>query len=88
MDGSMADMDIAASADGKGLKINMENVTLKSLGLEGYNVTGKFDIGVIDAAMEKISTQGAAQEQAPMLWNMLTIIIKELPLILWHPEAA
>ena len=56
MDGSMVDMDIAASADGKGLKINMENVTLKSLGLEGYNVTGKFDIGVIDAAMEKIST--------------------------------
>ena len=54
-DGSMADMDIATSADGKGLKINMENVTLKSLGLEGYNVTGKFDIGVIDAAMEKIS---------------------------------
>lgn len=55
-EGSMADMDIATSADGRGLKINMEDVTLKSLGLEGYNVTGKFDIGVIDAAMEKIST--------------------------------
>lgn len=55
LDGSMADMDIATSADGRGLKINMENSTLKALGLEGYNVTGKFDIGVIDAAMEKIS---------------------------------
>lgn len=54
-DGSMADMNIAASADGTGLKINMENVTLKSLGLEGYDVTGKFDIKAIDAAMEKIS---------------------------------
>lgn len=56
LDGSMADMNIAANADGTGLKIQMENVTLKSLGLEGYNVTGKFDIGVIDSAMEKIST--------------------------------
>lgn len=56
LDGSMADMNIAANADGTGLKIQMENVTLKSLGLEGYNVTGKFDIGVIDSAMDKIST--------------------------------
>lgn len=56
LDGSMADMHIAANADGSGMRIQMENATLKSLGLEGYNVTGKFDIGVIDAAMEKIST--------------------------------
>lgn len=55
LDGSMADMDIATNADGTGLKIQMENVTLKSLGLEGYNVTGEFDIGAIDSAMDKIS---------------------------------
>ncbi|MCM1128052.1 MAG: flagellin [Lachnospiraceae bacterium] len=55
LDGSMADMNIATNADGSGLKIQMENATLKSLGLEGYNVTGEFDIGVIDSAMEKIS---------------------------------
>lgn len=55
LDGSMADMDIAMNADGTGLKIQMENVSLKSLGLEGYNVTGDFDIGVIDNAMKKIS---------------------------------
>ncbi len=55
LDGSMADVDIAMNADGSGLKIQMENLSLKSLGLEGYNVTGDFDIGVLDAAMKKIS---------------------------------
>lgn len=55
LDGSMADMDIAMNADGTGLKIQMENVSLKSLGLDGYNVTGDFDIGAIDNAMKKIS---------------------------------
>ena len=55
LDGSMADMDIAMNADGTGLKIQMENVSLKSLGLDGYNVTGDFDIGVIDNAMKKIN---------------------------------
>ena len=55
LDGSMADMDIAMNADGSGLKIQMENLSLKSLGLEGYNVTGDFDISVIENAMKKIS---------------------------------
>lgn len=56
MDGSMADMNIAANPDGTGMKIQLENSTLKSLGLEGYNVTGSFDIGAIDSAMEKINS--------------------------------
>ncbi len=55
LDGSMADMDIAANADGSGMKIQMENMTLKSLGIDGYDVTGKFDISAIDNAMKKIS---------------------------------
>ena len=55
LDGSMADMHIASNPDGTGMKIQMENGTLKSLGIEGYSVMGDFDISVIDAAMEKIS---------------------------------
>ncbi len=55
LDGSMADMHVAANADGTGMKIQMENVTLKSLGIEGYNVTGNFDIRDIENAMEKVS---------------------------------
>ena len=41
MDGSMADMHIASNPDGTGMKIQMENVTLKALGIDGYDVTGK-----------------------------------------------
>lgn len=55
MDGSMADMNIASNPDGTGMKIQMENVTLQALGIEGYDVTGDFDIGDIDAAMDRIS---------------------------------
>ena len=56
LDGSMADMDIVSNPDGTGMKIQMENMSLKSLGIDGYNITGDFDISVIDAAMEKISS--------------------------------
>lgn len=55
LDGSMADMDIASNPNGTGMKIQMENLSLKSLGLDGYNITGDFDISVIDSAMQKIS---------------------------------
>lgn len=56
LDGSMADMHIASNpSDGEGMTIKMENATLKALGIEGYNVTGDFNIKDIDAAMEKIS---------------------------------
>lgn len=55
MDGSMADMNIASNPDGTGMSIQMENVTLQALGIDGYDVTGNFDISVIDKAMDKIS---------------------------------
>ena len=56
LDGSMADMDILSNPDGTGMKIQMENMSLKALGIDGYNITGEFDISVIDAAMDKISS--------------------------------
>ena len=52
----MADMDIVSNPDGTGMKIQMENMSLKALGIDGYNITGEFDISVIDAAMDKISS--------------------------------
>lgn len=55
LDGSMADMHIASNPDGTGMKIQMENSTLKSLGLEGYSVMGEIDLSAIDAAIEKVS---------------------------------
>lgn len=56
LDGSMADMNIASNPDGTGMKIQMENVTLKELGLDGYSVTGSIDISKIDDAMAKVNT--------------------------------
>lgn len=55
LDGQMADMNIASNPDGTGMQIKMENTTLRSLGLDGYDVTGSFDISAVESAMDKIS---------------------------------
>ena len=76
LDGSMADMNLATNPDGTGMKIQMENVTLKALGIDGYDVTGSFDIGAIDAAMDKISAArsktGAATNALEHAYNYNT----------------
>lgn len=55
LDGSMADMQIASNPDGTGMKIQMENSTLKSLGLEGYSVMGNVNLSAVDSAIAKLS---------------------------------
>ena len=76
LDGSMADMEIASNPDGTGIKIQMENLSLKGLGLERYNVTGNFDISAIDAAMKKIndarSSTGASTNALEHAYNYNT----------------
>lgn len=73
LDGSMADMNIAANPDGSGMKIQMQNSTLQALGLDGYNITGKFDISKIDSAIEKVSSSrsstGAATNAMQYAYN-------------------
>lgn len=73
LNGSMADMNIAASADGTGMKIGMENVTLKSLGINGFDVTKDFDLSVIDEAISKVSASrgrmGAATNAMERAYN-------------------
>lgn len=56
LDGSKADMSIATNPDGSGMKIQMANSTLEALGIDGYNVTGKFDMNKIDNAMDMVSS--------------------------------
>lgn len=56
LDGSMADLNLAMNPDGTGMKIQMENATLEALGIKDYNVTGNFDIGQIDKALEKVTS--------------------------------
>jgi flagellin len=55
LDGNMADMNIATNPDGSGMKIQMANSTLESLGIDGYDVTKKFDVSTIDSAINKVS---------------------------------
>jgi flagellin len=55
LDGSMADLNLATNPQGGGLKIQMVNSTLESLGIEDYDVTGKFSIKTIDDAIKKVS---------------------------------
>lgn len=56
LDGSMADMHLATNPSGGGLDIHMQNTTLESLGIAGFNVTGSFDLDSISKAMETVSS--------------------------------
>lgn len=56
LDGSKASWDIASNPDGSGMNIQMVNSTLESLGIADYDVTGNFDISVLDAAISKITS--------------------------------
>lgn len=55
LDGSMADMDLATNPDGTGMSIKMANSTLETLGIDGFDVTGKFDLSKITDAISKVS---------------------------------
>lgn len=56
LDGSMKNSHVASSPDGSGMDINMPNAVLSALGIEDYDVTGDFDISVIDDALENVSS--------------------------------
>lgn len=67
LDGSMADMHLALNPQGGGLSIKTEDMTLENLGIKDYSVTGKFDIKIIDDAIDKVDSARAslgAQESA------------------------
>ncbi len=73
LDGSMADLHLATNPSGGGMDIQMEDVTLQALGLEGYDVTGDFDLSVLDRAMDKVSqargNMGAATNRLEHTYN-------------------
>lgn len=55
LDGSMASLSLATNPSGGGLEIQMENSTLKSLGIADFNVMGKFNLDDIDSAIKAVS---------------------------------
>lgn len=56
LDGSMADMNLATNPDGTGMKIQMTNSTLDSLGIADFDVTKDFKISDIDKALDKVTS--------------------------------
>lgn len=54
LDGSAGDMEIATKTDGTGEMLRMPDSTLASLGLDGYDLTGDFDISKVTDAMKSI----------------------------------
>jgi len=51
----MADIDLATNPTSGGLKIQMANSTLESLGIADFDVTGNFNLEDIDKAIEMVS---------------------------------
>lgn len=73
LDGTMTNSHVASNPDGSGMGINMPNAMLKSLGIADYDVTGDFDISVIDKALEKVSSSrsglGASSNRLDYVMN-------------------
>lgn len=55
LDGSFASLSLATNPSGGGLEIQMENSTLASLGIEDFDVTGKFSLESLDSAISAVS---------------------------------
>ncbi len=56
LDGKMGSSHVASGPDGSGMEINMPNATLEALGIADFDVTGDFDLSVIDDAIDKVSS--------------------------------
>lgn len=56
LDGTMGSSQVASGPDGSGMEINMPDSTLAALGIEDFDVTGDFDLSVIDDALEKVTS--------------------------------
>ncbi len=48
-------LSMATNPDGTGPDVNTADATLKALGLDGYNVTGNFDMSRVDKAINEVS---------------------------------
>lgn len=55
LDGSFSDKNTAMNPSGTGRQISIASGGLESLGIEGFDVTGSFDIATIDDALAKVS---------------------------------
>lgn len=55
LDGSFQNRATAMNTDGSGSQISIESAALSNLGIEGFDVTGSFDIADIDSAIAQVN---------------------------------
>ncbi|MBH1941570.1 flagellin [Mobilitalea sibirica] len=55
LDGSMTDKMLATNPDGSGMKIELSDSTIESLGIADYDVTKEIDISKIDQALNMVN---------------------------------
>ncbi len=55
LDGSKDKFELATDSNGNSMSFTTGNATLQALGMEGFDLTGDFDISVIDEALSKVS---------------------------------
>ncbi|MBO4337130.1 MAG: flagellin FliC5, partial [Lachnospiraceae bacterium] len=71
--GDGSEVSIAMDLNGTSKSINFGNATLSNLGIEDFDVTGSFDLGAIDKALETInssrSTVGAQTNALEYAYN-------------------
>ncbi|SFH70205.1 flagellin [Tindallia magadiensis] len=56
LDGSFQDKNIASSPRGTGIAMTIENTGLEALGIADFDVTGNFDISILDNAIQRVSS--------------------------------
>ena len=55
LDGTAQDLHTASYGDGSGMSVSIGSFTTQSLGVDGFDVTGDFDLRVIDEALSQVS---------------------------------
>ncbi|MCR4673973.1 MAG: flagellin FliC5, partial [Lachnospiraceae bacterium] len=56
LDGSTSTLSLATDANGNSTSVSGYDATLEALGIADFDVTGDFDISVIDSAIEAVSS--------------------------------
>lgn len=57
LNGSQGNMNVATDSNGNTVSVGDTNATLKSLGIEGFDISsGNFDLSAIDKAIESVSS--------------------------------
>lgn len=60
LDGSQTEFGLVTDANGSSMSFNTANATLSALGMDGFDLTGKFSISTIDNAISKVSEARSA----------------------------